>query len=499
MPMDLRHDLIVESAYWTVIATRSPKPENEKGIIMSPLTSPITLFSSLFLCLPAMAFDSVPVDQWEWELSNADAPWAARAGLQVVDIDGDFYLMGGRTPNAPGPVPIPGDSVIWSDVWKSTDQGGAWNQLLESDGDHWPARAYFRAEAKGDQMFVMGGQNFILIPNPECPPPYKNCSPFISASQFFNDVWSSTDGVNWTQRTAEAGWSGRAGLSSAVMGDDLYVIAGSYLDDDAIIGGPPARIYYNDVWKSSDDGETWTQMTEAAPFEPRAGAAVAVKDGYIYLFGGEEGFLCQDFPFCKPPYFNDVWRSANGADWELVTARAPWPSRPGHQVVVADDQFVLFGGFGQSADPTDPFGAGNPMDVWVSSDGADWQLASTSPWNATTPEEIKYDFAALAVDGSGDAESAIFTFGGDRETFDFSDPTNYLNIDNDVWRFAAPAAQPTCFGDIDGDGMVGVGDVFEILVAWGPCQDCDADLSGNGRVGIIDFILVLIKWGPCPE
>ena len=32
----------------------------------------------------------------------------------------------------------------------------------------------------------------------------------------------------------------------------------------------------------------------------------------------------------------------------------------------------------------------------------------------------------------------MFTFGGDREAFNFADPTNYLRVDNDVWRFAPP-------------------------------------------------------------
>ena len=30
----------------------------------------------------------------------------------------------------------------------------------------------------------------------------------------------------------------------------------------------------------------------------------------------------------------------------------------------------------------------------------------------------------------------IITVGGDRETFDFTDPENYLRVDNDVWSFA---------------------------------------------------------------
>ena len=58
-----------------------------------------------------------------------------------------------------------------------------------------------------------------------------------------------------------------------------------------------------------------------------------------------------------------------------------------------------------------------------------WGLLSGAPWQAADQGEIKYDFAALSAFGS------IYTFGGDRETFDFFDLTNYLKIDNDVWRF----------------------------------------------------------------
>jgi len=98
---------------------------------------------------------------------------------------------------------------------------------------------------------------------------------------------------------------------------------------------------------------------------------------------------------------------------------------------------VLLGGFGLSDDPMDPFKPSNPMDIWVSKDGAQWEQVSDSPWNATSPEDIKYDFEALALPGGkGGDQPSILTFGGDRETFDFTDPTNYLNVDNDVWRYS---------------------------------------------------------------
>ena len=439
------------------------------------------------------------ISSWEWEEVNCDAPWARRAGLQVVELDNAFYLMGGRTARPPMDPPIPGDSDIWSDVWKSTDHGANWDRILESDQSHWPARAYFRALTKGDEMFVLGGQNFLVIPNPKCPPPFEGCSPFLSVSQFFNDVWSSSDGVNWTPLTLDAGWSGRAGLSAIVFNDEIYVIGGSYLDDSAIIGGPPQRVYFNDVWKSSD-GVNWTQLVDEAPFAPRAGAALAVKDGYIYLFGGEEGFLCEPFPVCDLPYFNDVWRSSNGIDWELVIETAPWQSRPGHQVLVAEDQFVLFGGFGASTNPQDPFAPGNPMDCWVSTNGADWTLLDSVPWNAVEPSEIKYDFAALVSDvetPDQGTQQAIFTFGGDRETFNFFDPFNYLNIDNDVWRFTAPIN--SCVGDLNGDGIVNGADITILLCAWGPVPaDMEhADINEDGIVDGRDLTLLLSAWGAC--
>ena len=147
---------------------------------------------------------------------------------------------------------------------------------------------------------------------------------------------------------------------------------------------------------------------------------------------GVEGFLCAPGSPC-PPYFNDVWRTQDGSNWELVQEDAPWPSRPGHQVVLADTNFVLFGGFG--LDTLNPFNPANPIDTWVSSDGENWEQLNYPPWNAVSPEEIKYDFDALTSFDPDSNRTYIYSFGGDRETFNFFDPTNHLNIDNDVWRF----------------------------------------------------------------
>lgn len=350
----------------------------------------------------ATEVEAIEVADWEWSQVSDEAPWGGRAGLRVVDLDGTLLLMGGRTPKDS---PIPGDSTIWGDVWASEDKGATWTEVV-ADGTegHWPARAYFQAVRKDDAVYVLGGQDF------------------SANSNFFNDVWRSTDGETWEQMTAEAPWAGRAGLSAAVLGEHLYVMAGSRNDDQAVIGpaGPTCE-YFNDVWRSTDGAE-WEQMNDAAPWEPRAGGVVLERDGLLWLFGGEAGFLCQPEP-CEPPYFNDVWTSPDGAEWTQVTESAGWSPRPGHTCEAVDEEFVCFGGFGT---PT------NPQDVWTSTDGEDWVQVGDDPWGAQTPEEVRYDFDALVLDGE------ILSFGGDRETFDFGDPENYLRVDDDVYRFGPP-------------------------------------------------------------
>lgn len=52
--------------------------------------------------------------------------------------------------------------------------------------------------------------------------------------------------------------------------------------------------------------------------------------------------------------------------------------------------------------------------------------------------------------------------------------------------------------DLDGDGVVGGGDLGQLFIAWGTCDDCDADLDGDGSVGGSDLGQLFIAWGNCP-
>jgi len=50
--------------------------------------------------------------------------------------------------------------------------------------------------------------------------------------------------------------------------------------------------------------------------------------------------------------------------------------------------------------------------------------------------------------------------------------------------------------DIDGDGVVGFGDLTSVLAQWGPCPGCPADIDGDGVVGFGELTTVLAQWGP---
>jgi hypothetical protein len=364
-------------------------------------------------CLPGAA----------WSPVTRHAEWEGRAGLQAIDLGKDLFVMGGRGAFNPF------QTTIYQDVWKSSDRGESWEKV--SGPAEWPARAYFQAVRHRGRIVVLGGQNFDTLPNPvPCPPnPPFPCFPFIPASKFFADVWSSEDGANWTPLTENAGWAGRAGLSAVVFRGEIFVFGGSQGDDVAT--GGRGRILFNDVWKSRD-GRHWAKVTPAAPWAPRAGGAAVVKDGYIYLLGGERGFTCGGAPDCDL-YFNDVWRTRDGARWEQVTPAAGWSKRPGHQCVVALDHIVCFGGYGE---PT------NPNDIWASRDGRHWyelEKPASPPWRAVDPDDAKYDFDALVVrDGPFGLFPSILTFGGDRERFELLPEENATRVDNDVWRLGLP-------------------------------------------------------------
>jgi hypothetical protein len=208
-----------------------------------------------------------------------------------------------------------------------------------------------------------------------------------------NDVWRSTDnGLTWTMQTANAGWSGRFGQNCVALPDGSIVL----------MGGSDRYLTTNDTWRSTDKGETWT-LVNASPgwTERRFASSVVLPDDTIILMGGfeDEGVTEK----------NDIWKSEDrGATWQLVNANAAWIPRRSHSsVALQDGTIVVMGGFNLKK-----YSALD--DTWTSTDyGVSWKKANSGTWPS------RYDFNSIVL-----PDDRIVLIGG----------TDFSTRKNDVWQ-----------------------------------------------------------------
>ena len=180
-----------------------------------------------------------------------------------------------------------------------------------------------------------------------------------------NEIWRSADGSTW-EDVGTAAWSPRKSPAVVVYQGKLWLFGGStHVANDFTSSG-----LVNDVW-TSEDGVTWTQVTDAATWPAMDRPDVIVFENALYLMGGDGRA--------------DVWRSTDGENWTQLTAEAPWKSRHGYVAIVFDGKMWVYGGYGFSSSK-DVFN-----DVWYSSDGATWvQQAEHAPWGPRDPLSVVF-------------------------------------------------------------------------------------------------------------
>ena len=178
-------------------------------------------------------WSSVDGNTWIFE---GNAAWDARYIHQAVSHSGRLYVLGGS---------VFGD---YNDVWSSVD-GRSWVQEKVNNSDFWSERSGHQSLSRDGLLYVLGGLN-------------------DSSSTFYKDVWSSADGVGWTETPTEADWQGRQRHQAVVFPSPLVLVGTSEtitltarVDAGAIhtfiaqhgLGDPAYELAPNDLGFSIDD------------------------------------------------------------------------------------------------------------------------------------------------------------------------------------------------------------------------------------------------------
>lgn len=256
-------------------------------------------------------------------------------GISSVVYGGRIWVLGGGSGYfGSSKVRYSGEGITWQEVGVSTPFD--------------PRRSH-TSVVFDNQMWVIGGMH--------------------SGTVVGNDVWSSTDGVTWTQKPT-APFSPRAMHASVVFKDRIWVIAGN----TTVAPGPA-----NDVW-STPDGITWNLETASAAFTPRKSPSAVVFKDRIWLLGGSEIEGTQD---------NRIWYSYDGKDWIEQTIISGFPGRSEHTSVTFGGRIWVIGGWSNFT----------RNDVWCSEDGATWAEIPSSIEATTAHATVVFDNRIFVMSG----------------------------------------------------------------------------------------------------
>jgi len=258
---------------------------------------------------------------YSWIPITGDAAFAARDGAGALVFNDRMWLLGGWNPQDRIHFP----KVCNSEVW-SSDDGLVWR--MESPQAPWEGRHTAGYAVHRDRMWVVGGD--------------------ANQRHYQNDVWSSSDGRQWDLVCDAVPWGDRVLHYTVAHDDRIWVIGGQTLPQ---FGGGPER-FYNDVW-SSPDGVTWTPVIEHAPWPPRGMiGGSAVFQGRMWLLGGGR----YDTPTTpERTFYNDVWSSADGVRWECHIEHAAWRARQYHDVAVFDGRLWVLEGYQRTGNSNDVY------------------------------------------------------------------------------------------------------------------------------------------------
>ena len=240
-------------------------------------------------------WSSIDGENWLLEVENPFDFFSKNNHTAIVFKE-KFWIIGGG----------------FSDIWSSTN-GKDWvrNENVGAFG----SREGHTTVVYDDKLWVIGGNK---------------------GSEQMNDVWYSEDGATWEQATESAQFSPRTDHTTVVFDGKMYVMGGT-----AVQGFSP--LFYNDIYTSTD-GVNWTEVTTESVFEIRANHSSLIYDNKMWVIGGWQAVTNEETTEQELTTFADVWYSENGSEWNKLTTNDLYQPRMGHASVVFENKILISGG-----------------------------------------------------------------------------------------------------------------------------------------------------------
>lgn len=234
---------------------------------------------------------------------------------KYVQFKGAIYALGSIEGNYL-------DFKIRTKILRTRD-GRAWESVAEKS--NLPERIFYGATVFKDKIWLVGG---------------------FDGKRYYNDVWNSADGVNWTRAASNTAWSPRnAGVF--VFKDRMWLFGGGVIDGDKSNNPNSSK----EVWTSAD-GLNWTPIKINSARMP--GGTPVVFDDKLWFVGGNRS----DGNFDSALFVSD-----DGINWKSESA--PWSPRGGTVVWVFDGKLFMTGGKYSYTEPNGEIKFVYSNDVWA--------------------------------------------------------------------------------------------------------------------------------------
>lgn len=218
---------------------------------------------------------------------KSDQGYSSRDSSAKIWFKNKFWIIGGIN-----------DEGLLNDIWSSSD-GIAW-KLEVSEGPFLPRLkhqliSYKDSSDNKEKLWLIGGH----IESEGYSAPY-----FLES---VNDVWSSENGINWTQVTAEAPFSPRGGFKAMIFRNKLTIFSGESR-------APYTNInFLYDSW-SSTNGKEWQRESTYMP----ASSSFDIEFFKSPTWGSPKLWMLSTF---KNNSTRGIWSSGGGHHWfkEITT------------------------------------------------------------------------------------------------------------------------------------------------------------------------------------